>query len=128
MMDALKEMMAKKKSPEGKMSEDEMKAKMDVIQELLEMAQNAMGSHVKGGMDEMKKVSVMAPDTESLAEGLDLAEDVVTDGEGDESTEQTEESPFDVLKKEKDEDDKEDGDDEMPNIFAQRREKSKRGY
>ena len=135
MMDELKRMMAKKKSPEGKMSEDQVKAKMDVIQELLEMAQSAMGSNVKGGMDEMKKVSVMAPDDEGLAEGLELAKEVAVDDESPEheASEEAEEaalpgeesadealSMFNVDKKE-DEDE-----DEMPNIFAQRREKNKR--
>lgn len=76
MMDELKKMMEKKKSGDS-MSEQEQQAKMDVIMELLEMAQGEMGSRVKSGMDDMKKVSVIAPDSESLEEGLEAAQDVV---------------------------------------------------
>lgn len=78
MMDELKKMMAKKKN-DGAMSEQEQKAKMDVIMELLEMAQGEMGSRVKSGMDDMKKVTVAAPDAESLEEGLETAQDVVSE-------------------------------------------------
>ncbi len=132
MIDALKQMMAKKKSPEGKMSEDEITAKMDVIKELLDMAQKAMGDGVKGEMDSLKKVSVMAPDDESLSEGLDLAKDLTA---GDAPAEGSEDMPSDEmpteemsLSEDSTEDKKEDSDDEFPNIFAQRREKTKRGF
>lgn len=138
MMDELKQMMmAKKKmSPEGKMSEDEIQAKMDVIKELLDMAQQAMGNDVKGGMDEMHKVSVMAPDQQGLEAGLDVAKNVAgaegsPEEEASESPEQekmedlpgtdTEGSDDEESKEPKDEEDSED----MPNIFAQRREKMK---
>lgn len=92
MMDELMKMMAKKKSKGGEMSEDAVKAKMDVIAELLEMAQSAMGSKVKGGLDEMKKVSVMAPDEESLAEGLEVAQELTSSDEeaSEEPSEETE--------------------------------------
>jgi hypothetical protein len=74
-MKELEQLMAGKKSGD-KMSEQEIQAKMDVVQELLHMAQAAMGSKVKGGMDEMQKVSVAAPDKESLLMGLDKAKDL----------------------------------------------------
>ncbi len=83
-MKDLEKLMAKK--PEGKMDKHAMQAKMDVIQELLDMAHEAMAGKVKGGMDEMQKVSVMAPDKESLSEGLELAQEI-TEPEEDESEE-----------------------------------------
>lgn len=70
--------MAKKGGHE--MSPEEKKAKMEVVMELLEMAKEAMGDHVKSGLDGMQKVEVMAPDKEKLAEGLELAGDVVEKG------------------------------------------------
>lgn len=83
------------KKPEGKMDKHAMQAKMDVIQELLEMAQEAMAGKVKGGMDEMQKISVMAPDKESLSHGLDMAK--MLSGESEESEEdESEESSPDV--------------------------------
>jgi hypothetical protein len=85
-MKDLEKLMAKK--PEGKMDKAAVQAKMDVIQELLEMAQEAMAGRVKGGMDEMQKVSVMAPDKESLSEGLDMAQMLA----GDESEDEEESS------------------------------------
>lgn len=91
MMDELKKMMAKKKSSEGEMSEMEQQAKLDVIMELLQMAEGAMGSKVKGGLDEMQKISVMAPDKEGLAEGLDLAKEVTDGDEDEEALEKAEE-------------------------------------
>lgn len=139
MMDELKQMMmAKKKmSPDGKMSEDEIQAKMDVIKELLDMAQQAMGHDVKGGMDEMHKVSVMAPDAHGLEQGLDMAKDVAAEAEGSPGEEASEspekEKMEDMLgtdaegsadeesKEPKDEEESED----MPNIFAQRKERMK---
>ena len=92
MMDELKKMMAKKKH-DGEMSAEEQQAKMDVIMELMEMAQGEMGSRVKSGMDDMKKVTVAAPDSESLEEGLEAAQDVVGElPESDESEEMETES------------------------------------
>jgi hypothetical protein len=147
MMDELKKMMAGKKS-DGKMSEDEKQAKMDVIKELLDMAQHAMGHGVKGGMDEMHKVSVMAPDEEGLEEGLGMAKKVVGHEEEDPELEAKEEKlhmdldgdneegePAEHVAKVLGEEAPEGHDvvsddeeaDDMPNIFAQRREKMKAG-
>jgi hypothetical protein len=88
MKDMMKMMDAKKSG--GEMSEQEIQAKMDVVQELLQMAQEAMGSRVKSDMDEMQKVSVAAPDKESLLAGLEMASEVA---EGDEEGEE-EKSPM----------------------------------
>ncbi len=78
MMDELMKAMAKKGGHE--MSPEEKKAKMEVVMELLEMAKNAMGDNVKSGLDGMQKVEVMAPDKEKLAEGLDVAGELVDKG------------------------------------------------
>lgn len=87
MMDEMmKQLMAKKGAQ--KMSTEDQQAKLDVIKELLEMATQAMGGKIKGGMDEMQKVSVMAPDKKSLLEGLGMAQDIAG---GDPETEELEE-------------------------------------
>ena len=76
-----------------KMSKESIQAKLDVISELMEEIQEAMGSEVKGGLEEMlaekmpkgpmlghggdmKKVTVAAPDDESLEEGLEMAKEM----------------------------------------------------
>ncbi len=64
----------------SKLSPQEIQAKMDVIKELMQEMVEAMGGDVKSGMDEMgalKKVTVAAPDAESLEEGLDVAKEIV---------------------------------------------------
>lgn len=79
-MKNMKDMMEKMMmSPEkkGQMDKNQIQAKMEVLKELLDLAHGEMGKKVKSGMDEMKKVSVIAPDDESLAEGLELAGDIV---------------------------------------------------
>ena len=78
MKEMLEKMMMKKasKGKEDKMSEMEVEAKMDVLKELLGLAQTEMGSRVKSGMDEMQKVTVAAPDKESLLKGLGKAEEI----------------------------------------------------
>lgn len=75
MKDLEKMLMSKK--DKSKMSDQEVQAKMDVLMELMEMAKDALGSKVKSGMDEMQKVSVSAPDKESLEEGLEKAQELV---------------------------------------------------
>lgn len=86
MMDELLKKLATKGQP--KMSEQEVQAKMEVVKELLEMAQSAMADGVKGDMDSMmapKSVEVSAPDKESLSEGLDMAKDLIESKEADAS-------------------------------------------
>lgn len=76
----------------SKMSKESIAAKLDVISEMLQVLQDAMGSGVKSGLEEMlaskmphesmlgddvKKVSVVAPDEKSLAEGLDVAKEIL---------------------------------------------------
>ena len=45
----------------GEMSEDDIRAKMDVLQELLEMASGAAGDSIKDGL---QKMTISAPDKE----------------------------------------------------------------
>lgn len=64
----------------SKLSPQEIQAKMDVIMELMSEMAEAMGADVKSGLGdlgEVKKVSVVAPDEKSLAEGLDKAKEVL---------------------------------------------------
>ena len=81
-MDELSKLMSKK--PSVKMSPEEIQAKMETVMELLTMAQEAMGGSVKSGMDELmapkevSSVEVSAADPESLEEGLETAQDLVS--------------------------------------------------
>lgn len=67
------------------MSEDQIKAKMEVVMELLEKATEMMADGVHSGIEDMMpkaEVSVEASDPADLEEGLDVASELV-DGEGD---------------------------------------------
>lgn len=88
-MKDLEKLLMKKKET-GKMSEEEAQAKMDVLSELLEMAQSAMGSKVKNGMDSLKKVSVISDDKEGLEKGLEKAQELVEKPEMEEMLESEE--------------------------------------
>lgn len=78
MKDMLEKMMMKSssKAKDGEMTDMEKQAKMDVLKELLGIAHGEMGSRVKSGMDEMQKVTVAAPDKQSLLAGLDKAKEL----------------------------------------------------
>lgn len=80
MKDMLEKMMMKSssKAKDGEMTDMEKQAKMDVLKELLGIAHGEMGSRVKSGMDEMQKVTVAAPDKESLLKGLDKAKELTS--------------------------------------------------
>lgn len=80
MKDMLEKMMMKSssKAKDGQMTEQEKQAKMDVLKELLGIAHGEMGNRVKSGMDEMQKVTVAAPDKESLLKGLDKAKELTS--------------------------------------------------
>lgn len=118
MMDDLKKMMMKKADKAPEMDQAAIEAKLDVIKELMQMAQATMAGKVKGGLDEMHKVTVMAPDQEGLAEGLDKAEDVVDEApemESDEASPEVE--GMSALM------DKNDEPEEEENLFARKRSK-----
>lgn len=57
-----------------KLSPIESKAKMDVLEKLKKDMQDLMGDNMQSGL---KKVTVAAPDEESLGEGLDKARDII---------------------------------------------------
>lgn len=75
------------KSPDDEGDDSHAAAKMQVLQELRDMAMGMMGDKVKGlpggGGDEMHGVEVMAPDKEGLKKGLDLAQQAVPGDEDD---------------------------------------------
>lgn len=71
------------------MSKMDVQAKMDVLKELYDMCSESLKGKVKSGMDEMKSVTVSAPDSESLEEGLEVAQELAPEME--EAT--TEEAP-----------------------------------
>lgn len=88
-----------------KMESDEMdprmvEAKLEVLKELLGMANESAGKDIASGM---QKLTVMAPDKEGLMEGMEKAEEVVENVD-------EEMMPEDMVKKlsEDDEDEEED--------------------
>lgn len=113
MMDELLKKLAAK--GQSKAKPEEVKAKMEVVQELLQMAQDAMAENVHSGMVEMQpkpeaSVKVSAEDPESLAEGLDMAKELVGESEDepmDESPEHESAESADHEKMEDDEDSEE---------------------
>ncbi len=72
-MDQLRKLREKKGM--HKMRPMEQKAKMGVIEDLRDMADNAMGNKIKG----LNKVTVASNDPEGLRHGLDKAKDIVSD-------------------------------------------------
>lgn len=69
-------------APDGEDGDAHAEARMQVLQELREMAMNMMGDKMKGKLPhEMHGVEVMAPDKEGLAKGLDMAKKVLPDAE-----------------------------------------------
>jgi hypothetical protein len=86
----MKEILGKK--PKAKESDDMKKeSKIKAIKEMRAAASDMMGGDIKDGIEGMKKVTVAAPDKESLAEGLDKAKEMLPKVE--EMAEETEESP-----------------------------------
>jgi hypothetical protein len=73
MMDKIKELI-KKKAKEGKfISEEDKSARMDILNELKDMAQGEMGH----GLGKLKKVTVASDSAEGLKQGLEKAGEVV---------------------------------------------------
>ena len=98
MKDLEKLLMGKKDS--SKMSDNAAQAKMDVLQELMDMCREQMGNKVKDGMHEMQKVTVAAPDKEALALGLDKAKQLTQHMPEDESQEDPEEEKHETPEEE----------------------------
>lgn len=73
----MKDLMSKLAGKPDEQSDTHAQAKMQVLQELRDMAMGMMGDKMKGQMpgdDEMHGVEVMAPDKDGLKKGLDLAQ------------------------------------------------------
>ena len=77
MSEKLKKLM--KKAGGKKLSDSEMKAKLEVLQEISKLASEGLGSNLAAGMK--KKVTVAADDTEGLKKGLDKAKEVLDEQE-----------------------------------------------
>ncbi len=95
-----------KKQEESEMSDSDISAKKDVLKEMLSLVHKMMSDKTKGGMEGMQKVSVMAPDKESLKEGLDKAMEIMEKGpeslveESEEPKDEEKETPEEELKEE----------------------------
>lgn len=88
----LEKMLMKGQEKDGEMSEKHLQVKMEMLKELMDHAKSAMGDKVLGGMEGLKKVSVMAPSKEGLEEGLEKAKELVESQEEPEMEEESEES------------------------------------
>src|ERR1043165_8118736 len=60
------------------MSKVDAQAKMEVLKELYDMCSAKLKDKVKGALEpeDMKQVTVAAPDSESLEEGLEMAQEL----------------------------------------------------
>lgn len=99
----MKEFMFKKKKDEC-MDPLDKEAKLSAISEMKKMAEDAMSEK----LGSLKKVTVAAPDEESLKEGLEKAEDIVESklGEDDSEMEDSEEEGSEVAEMSEEELDK----------------------
>jgi len=77
-MDQMKDLMQMlmKKKGDGDMSEQDMMAKMEVLQELMDMAESESGHSVGEGL---RKVTVAAPSQKGLEMGLEKAQEMLPD-------------------------------------------------
>lgn len=89
----MKDFMFKKKMKSEGMNPIEKEAKMAAVSEMKKMAEDAMSEKLGG----LKKVTVAAPDDESLKQGLEKAEDIVESklGESEDESEMEDESEED---------------------------------
>lgn len=67
-----------KKKESGSMDEKSMQAKEQVLMELIQEMQQILGSKMHGDMDSMQKVTVAAPDKDSLEAGLAKAQEMMS--------------------------------------------------
>jgi len=101
-MHELKKMMEKRMEKQPPMDENRKKAKLDAIRALHSDMQGMLGDGLGDHVENLKKVSVAAPDTEHLKEGLDKAKELVSsmpeeESHEEESSEETA-SPAEMLK------------------------------
>lgn len=90
-----------KKEGSEKMSDRDIKIKSDILQELMQFAQEQMGKRVKDGMDEMQKVTVAAPSSDGLHEGLEKALEMVPEMQEEAEDMKEEASPVEKMMEEK---------------------------
>lgn len=92
----MKKMMEMAKDKKSGLDKKEIQAKIDVLQELMDMADGAEGDSI---MDGLQKVTVAAKDKEGLKQGLEKAEEVL------EGSEEMEEEDMEESENEMSEDD-----------------------
>jgi hypothetical protein len=102
--DMMSKLMGKPSADEGN---HKHQAKMDVLNELREMAMGMMGNKVKNHMspqsdDQMAQVSVTAKDPQDLKKGLDMAREVIPGGDS---------SPYEAMSSMAEEESQESSDD-----------------
>jgi hypothetical protein len=74
MKEELLQKLMSSENEEGDTDEMKRRAKMECLKELLSLITDSAGDGIKEGM---QKLTVMAPDQESLMEGIEKAKDVV---------------------------------------------------
>lgn len=87
MKDKMMKMLMDKKRSGKELQPGEKEAKMKVIKDLRQMAEQIMKDDIKG----MKKVTVASPTQEGLKEGLEKAEDILESNSEDMSEESEDE-------------------------------------
>lgn len=76
----MRKLMDMMKQHQDQMSDKDVQAKLEVLKELIEMADGKEGQDYKDGLD---KVTVAAPDKQGLKEGLKKAQDMLEKMPGD---------------------------------------------
>jgi hypothetical protein len=75
---SLEKMLSSKSKVSKQLTPDEVKAKTDVLHEMLSMAHAALGDKVQHGMEGMKQVTVAAPNKDGLLGGLNMAKELAS--------------------------------------------------
>lgn len=96
MGEGFKKLLMEKKAKGKVLSPEMAEKKMEVIQELMD----AMGEDMSGKIKGLKKVTVAAPDSKGLKEGLKKAEEVVEEMPEEESEESEESEDSEEMSKE----------------------------
>lgn len=112
-------------SKPSKLSPQEIQAKMEVIKELMSEMVEAMGGSVKSGLGDLgalKKVTVAAPDEESLEQGLEVAQELMPKVDEMEAPEK--EAEVDVAKVETEDDEE---DDDLYSLMQKKKKKMAMG-
>lgn len=100
-----------------------LRAKMEIIKELLGFSEDAMGEDLKSYLSKPQEVTVAADDEESLSEGLEVAKDMV---DSDESMKDAAKEMLADHSLEMDEDNDEDEEDDDMSIFGKSSKLSKK--